>query len=80
MSEAIQAQATTPYEHWVGSEGLSFGRETTPSGSTTSSSSTERQSPKTARRAQPGSTYLPSPRTAGSSATTCAWMVRDGHG
>jgi hypothetical protein len=24
MSEAIQAQATTPYEHWVGSEGLSF--------------------------------------------------------
>ena len=69
--EEIEARAASVYEHWVGSEGLSFrGRDDGSGDSATSSSSTGRRSPRTARCSQSGSASSSSPRTAGSSATT----------
>ena len=74
--EEIEARAASAYEHWVGSEGLSFRGATTPSGSATSSSSTGRRSRRTARCPRSGSAFSFLPRTAGSSATTRSWSLR----
>jgi hypothetical protein len=68
--EEIEARAASAYEHWVGSEGLSFRGRDDAERLATSSSSTGRRSPRTAMRSQSGSTSSSSPRTAGSSATT----------
>ena len=68
--EEIEARAASAYEHWVGSEGLSFRRRDDAERLGDVVKSTGRRSPRTARCSQSGSTSSSSPRTAGSSATT----------
>ena len=66
----IAARAASAYEHWLGSGGLSFRGRDDAGDSATSSSSTGRRSPTTARCSESGSTSSSSPQTTGSSATT----------
>ena len=78
-NKEIEPRVASAYDHWVGSEGLSFRGATTPIDSAMSSSSTGRRSPRTASCSESGSTSSSSPRTAGSSeATRSSSPSRDG--
>ena len=60
--EEIEARAASAYEHWVGSEGLSFRRRDDAEWLGDVVESTGRRSPRTARRSESGSTSSSSPR------------------
>src|SRR5215208_1849889 len=68
--EEMAARAASVYEHWVGSEGLSFRARDDADRLGDVASSTGRRSPRTARCSQSGSASSSSPPAAGSSATT----------
>jgi hypothetical protein len=72
--EEIEARAASVYEHWVGSEGLSF--QSRDDAERLGESSTGRRSPRTARCLQSGSTFSSSPETGRSSATTRSSSLR----